>query len=244
MQAVILAAGISSRMLPLTKDVPKPMLLLAGKPVMEHVIKKLQYAGITEIIITVHYLPYVIKDYFGDGSGHGVQISYAYEPKRMDTAGSLKRITHLLDDSFLVCGGHFYLPQIDFDALFNAHYANDGLLTIVFKVLDDPSLLPFFGQGILAETGRLINFHEKPQQQISRLVHTTYQVFRRDALDIIPEGMPVSIPDFVIPELLRLKMPIYGYITESELLNVSNYQLYERAQQLMIKATKAHKENV
>lgn len=230
--AVVLAAGNSTRMRPLTDDRPKPMLDLAGKPVMEYVLHTLKKGGIEQVTITTHYLPQVIMDHFGDGSRLGMKISYAHEQDLMDTAGSLALLRDQVTEDVLICSGHFVLPSLNVQDLINIHRREGVAGTIAFKHLNQPDLLGLFGQGVLDERHRLAKFQEKPKQPISDLVHTTYQVYRRDVLDLLPIGRAVSIPEFLIPEMLTTGYPVHGYITDSELLNVSTPDLYQRAQRL------------
>ena len=232
-QVIVLAAGISSRMRPLTNDRPKPMLLLGGRPIMEYVIVYLRSAGFVDIVITTHYLPDVIMGYFGNGSNFGADITYSYEEPLLGTAGSLKLIEDRLHDEFLVCGGHFFLPALDLGDMIRFHRERGGLGTVAFKRLTDKNLLKFFGQGIFDSEQKLVGFHEKPCRVICNYVHTTYQIYRKEVVELIPSGIPLSIPDFLIPKLLERGESVYGYFTESELINVSTIELYERARKLI-----------
>src|SRR3989338_5076484 len=112
MKAVILAAGKSTRLQPLTNNCPKPMLQMCGKPMLEHIISQLASFGFREVIVTTHFVPEMIVAYFGSGARWGVNITYAHEPELMNTAGSLRLIKHLLVDDFLVIGGNDFLPEI------------------------------------------------------------------------------------------------------------------------------------
>ena len=136
-QAVVLAAGISSRMRPLTNNLPKPMLRLNGKPIMEYVVEHLRRSGFADIIITLHYLPDVIMDYFRDGSEFGLDIVYSREESLLDTAGSLRLLKDKLQNEFLVCGGHFFLPGLDLTEMISAHKKTGGLCTIAFKEMPE-----------------------------------------------------------------------------------------------------------
>ena len=166
MQAVILAAGISTRLRPLTDDLPKPMLPVAGRPMLEHIVEQLASCRITDIIITTHYRANRITDYFGDGTRFGVRMRYAHEAILMNTAGSLKSIADLLSDDFLVIGGNDLLPTLDVVELIRFHEEHGGIGTIVFKYLDDPALLPLFGQGVLDVDGRLVAFAATPTLRV------------------------------------------------------------------------------
>lgn len=233
-QAVVLAAGISSRMKPLTNNAPKPMLLLNGKPIMEYVVKHLRQSGFTNIIITLHYLPDVIIDYFRDGSKFGVDIVYSREKSLLDTAGSLRLLKDKLQDEFLVCSGHFFLPDLNLGEMISQHKKMGGLGTIAFKEMPEKNLLGFFGQGLFGADKRLIEFKEKPIKALSDYIHTTYQIFNSRVVELIPDETSASIPDFLIPKMLERKLPIYGYFTGSELINFSTMDLYERAQSIFI----------
>lgn len=228
-QAIVLAAGISTRMRPLTNNIPKPMLLLNGKPIMEYVVRHLQQAGFTDIIVTVHYLSATIMDYFRDGSKFGVNIVYSQEKSLRDTAGSLKLLEDKLQDEFLVCGGHFFLPDLNLIDMISFHKEKGGLGTVAFKDVPEKNLLCLFGQGLFDSCLRLIKFKEKPSEALSSFIHTTYQIYSKKVVALIPAEIPVSIPDFLIPKMLENKLPIYGYFTKSELINFSTLELYERA---------------
>ena len=233
-QTVVLAAGISSRMRPLTNNCPKPMLKFGGKPILQYVIENLRQAGIVDIIITTHYLPEVITNYFGDGSRFGVNITYSFEPRLLDTAGSLKKLKSLLKEEFLVCGGHFIMLELDFADVVRFHRDKGGIGTVVFKKLEDHNYLRFFGQGIFNADRRLKLFAEKPEIVLSSMVHTTYQIFDKRVLLYIPDNKPASIPEFLIPTLLYEGLPLYCYVAESELINISSMELYQRAQAMLV----------
>lgn len=231
MRAVILAAGISTRLRPLTDNLPKPMLLVAGRPMLEHIIRHLTFYGVNDIIITTHYRAGCITNFFGNGEKFGAHIHYAHETVLMNTAGSLKSIENLLSDDFLVVGGNDLLPTLDIEDFYRFHVRNGGIGTIAFKHLDDPELLPLFGQGVLNSEDRLTAFEEKPKRFVSNLIHTTYQIYTPRALALIPEGIPCSIPEYLIHRILAADERIYGYRTKSDFICISTREQYERAQQ-------------
>lgn len=179
-------------------------------------------------------MPTVITDYLGDGAQWGVKIRYTYEPDRLDTAGSLLLARDWIGDSpFLICGGHFILPELEVEELISFHFQKNGVGTICFKPYPNTSLLGAFGQGVLDAESQLVVFKEKPEVTFSNLIHTTYQVYQPSVLDLIPDdGSAYSIPDFLIPTLLGRSLSIYGYVHSGELINVSTVELYERAVRL------------
>ncbi len=102
MKAVVMAGGAGSRLRPITIERPKPMITLVNKPVIGHILSLLGSYGITEVIITLQYLPNMFRDYFGDGSNLGMKITYYIEDDPLGTAGGVKNVQDLLDDTFLV----------------------------------------------------------------------------------------------------------------------------------------------
>ena len=92
------------------------------------------------------------------------------------------------------------------------------------------NFLGFFGQGLFGADKRLIEFKEKPIKALSDYIHTTYQIFNRKVVELIPDEISASIPDFLIPKMLEEKLPIYGYFTDSQLISFSTLELYKRAQ--------------
>ena len=108
-RAMVLAAGLGTRLRPLTDAVPKPMLPVRGKPLLEHHVEALAAAGVREIVINLHHFPGVIVDHFGDGRRWAVRITYSHEPELLGTAGAVKRVAHLFPEPFFVLYGDNYL---------------------------------------------------------------------------------------------------------------------------------------
>src|SRR5688572_32482662 len=132
MQAVIMAGGEGSRLRPLTSNVPKPMLPVANRPLMEHIIELLRKHGINDVVATVQFLSSVIRNYFGDGSDLEVSLSYTTEEVPLGTAGSVLEAREFLTDTFLVISGDA-LTDIDLQQAIDFHRANDSSATIVLK---------------------------------------------------------------------------------------------------------------
>src|SRR5215813_5647883 len=137
MKTVILAGGEGTRLRPLTSNAPKPMMPLANRPMMEHIVTLLAQHGFDEIVVTVAFLANQIRDYFGDGSDFGVRMRYATEDTPLGTAGSVRNAAEELDETFLVISGDV-LTDIDLSALVDAHRASGALATIALKRVDDP----------------------------------------------------------------------------------------------------------
>ena len=117
MKAMLLAAGLGTRLRPLTYELPKPMVPILGRPVMEHIMRLLARHGFDDVIANLHYFPDLIRDTFGDGSRHGIRLVYSYEPELLGTAGGVRNVRdHFGDETFLIISGDA-LTDIDLTAL-------------------------------------------------------------------------------------------------------------------------------
>ncbi len=158
MKAVIMAGGEGTRLRPLTSNAPKPMMPLANRPMMEHVIGLLKRHGITDIVVTVAFMAETIRTYFGDGSEFGVNMTYATEVTPLGTAGSVRNAKDELDDTFLVISGDV-LTDIDITAIVDAHREAEALATIGLVRVDNPLE---YGIVITDDDGNIERFLEKP----------------------------------------------------------------------------------
>jgi len=200
-KAVLLAAGKGTRLRPLTDEMPKVMIPIAGKPILEHHVEHMAGAGIQEIFINLHHLPERITSHFGDGRKWGVRIRYSFEPEIMGTAGAVKKLeAELCGAPFLVVYGDNYL-EMDLSGFIEGSAARDGVGTIaVFEKAD------VNGSGIL-ELGKddeVVRFKEKPapDEVFSHWVSAGLFYFRPAIFEYIPSGYPDFGLD-VIPRLLR-----------------------------------------
>ena len=228
MKAILLAAGKGTRLSSLTDKIPKVMIPIAGKPILEHHVEHLAGAGIQEIFINLHHLPERITSYFGDGRKWGVRIRYSFEPEIMGTAGAVKKLeAELRGGPFLVVYGDNYL-EMELSGFIEASAASEGVGTIaVFEKAD------VTGSGII-EMGRgdeVVRFKEKPapDEVFSHWVSAGLFYFRPAIFDYIPSGYSDFGLD-VIPSLLRKRGRLYAYrlsggvwaIDDLDLLNTLN----------------------
>ncbi len=228
MKAMVLAAGVGSRLDPLTRNLPKPMVPIINKPVLEHIIEKLASNGIKDIMINVHYLGDQIMDYFGKGSKWGVRIKYSKEDQLWGDAGSVKRCEDFFDeDTFLVVGGDD-LTDIDFNRLVRFHEEKKALATISLTLVDDPSE---YGIALLNDRGKITRFLEKPKGEVifSNSANTGVYVFNRRVLDLIPKGVQYGFGNSLFPLLLEQKTRFYGYLTSAYWKDVGNLRQYQEA---------------
>jgi mannose-1-phosphate guanylyltransferase len=212
-KGMILAAGQGTRVRPLTKDLPKPMVPILGKPVMEYLIEHLARHGIREIIVNVAYHHQRIEQYFGDGSRWGVEIAYSYEgvrehgdilPKPMGSAGGMRRIqdfSGFFDQTTLVLCGDA-LIDLDITAALAEHKAKGALASVV--ALDVPlSEVQSYGVVVADGDGRIQAFQEKPkpEEAKSTLASTGIYIFEPEVLEKVPAGQVYDIGAELFPRL-------------------------------------------
>ena len=198
MQAVIMAGGRGTRLMPLTKDTPKPMIKLLDKPVMLYAVELLKKHGVTDIAATLGYLPEQIENYFGNGEQFGVKMTYFTEKTPLGTAGGVKNCASFLrEDTFVVLSADGY-SEADLSAAIRYHKAKRSVFTVVAKKVDDP-----VGLGVLErdENGVIRSFAEKPVGVRSALVNTGIYVVDRRVLDLIPDG-PYDFGKQLLPRLV------------------------------------------
>ncbi|MEO9223784.1 MAG: sugar phosphate nucleotidyltransferase [Acidimicrobiales bacterium] len=229
MKAVIMAGGEGTRLRPLTSNVPKPMLPLANRPMMEHIIGLLRSHGVDEIVVTVAYLANAIRTYFGDGSEFGVRMVYALEENPLGTAGSVRNAMAELDDRFLVISGDV-LTDIDLGAIVRLHDERDALATIALVSVENPLE---FGIVITQPDGSIERFLEKPTwgQVFSDTINTGIFVLEPRIFDYIDADRPVDFSSEVFPALLENKEPLFGAVAEGYWEDVGNLDAYIKAHQ-------------
>lgn len=227
MKAVIMAGGEGTRLRPLTSNAPKPMLPIANRPMMEHVIGLLRQHGIEEIVVTVAFLANAIKTYFGDGSEFGVSIEYADEPVPLGTAGSVGNARHLLDERFVVISGDV-ITDLDLSAIIAFHEEKQAMATIGLTPVENPLE---FGIVITRPDGTIERFLEKPTwgQVFSDTINTGIYVLEPEIFRYIPEGRSVDFSGEVFPRLLSEGLPLYGAIAEGYWEDVGNLEAYLRS---------------
>lgn len=228
MQAVIMAGGEGSRLRPLTSNMPKPMLPVANRPLMEHTIELLRAHGVTDVVATLQFLSSVIRNYFGDGSDLGVSLSYATEEVPLGTAGSVLGARELLSDTFLVISGDA-LTNVDLDDVVAFHRERGAAATLVLKRMQDPLE---FGIVMTDERGRIERFLEKPTwgQVFSDTINTGIYVLEPEVLDLVPPDQAYDFSGELFPLMLDKGLPLYGYVTDAYWTDVGNTDAFLQAQ--------------
>lgn len=227
MKAVIMAGGEGTRLRPLTSNLPKPMMPLANKPMMEHVIDLLRRHGFDEIVVTLAFLPDAIRNHFGDGSEYGVSIQYATEETPLGTAGSVRNAATALDERFLVISGDV-LTDIDLGKVVAFHEEKGALATIGLVAVENPLE---FGIVITNDDGSIERFLEKPSwgQVFSDTINTGIFVLEPAIFDHIAPDRPVDFSSEVFPALLDAGLPLYGAVADGYWEDVGTLEAYVSA---------------
>ena len=224
-----MAGGEGTRLRPLTSNQPKPMMPLANRPMMEHIVRLLKDHGFDDIVVTVAFLANSIRTFFGDGSEFGVRMVYAAEESPLGTAGSVRNAMDELDDTFLVISGDV-LTDIDLSAVVAYHKERGALATIGLKSMENPLE---FGIVITREDGSIERFLEKPTwgEVFSDTINTGIYVLEPEIFDAIPAGIPVDFSGEVFPALLDQGRPLYGYVADGYWEDIGTLEAYTKAHQ-------------
>jgi mannose-1-phosphate guanylyltransferase len=232
MKGMILAAGEGRRLRPLTDRLPKPMLPVAGRPLLEHTIIYLHDCGVTDLAVNLYHLPQVVIDYFGDGSRWGVSLRYSVEEHLLGSAGGVKRLQSFFDDTFIVFYGDL-LTWADLRPMVELHRRTGVLATMGLYHVPDP-----WNRGIvqLDEAKNIVRFVEKPprDQVFSNLANAGIYVLEPEVLNRIPAEQVYDFGLDVFPSLLADGIPIAGYIIEDSLIDIGLPEKYEEANRIML----------
>ncbi len=232
MRAMVLAAGLGTRLRPITFDMPKPMVPVLNRPVMEHILRLLAKHDFTETIANLHWFPELIEEHFGDGSDCGVSLSYSKEEALLGTSGGVRNVADFLGDEFLIISGDA-LTDLDLTAMREFHQSHGGIATLATKRVTDTSQ---FGVAITDAEGRISGFQEKPDpsEALSDLANCGIYMFRKEVFDFFPpagtskaakEGDPEGFADWamdVFPRLLESDVPFYSHEIDAYWNDIGN----------------------
>ncbi len=234
MRAMIMAAGLGTRLRPITDEMPKPMVPVLNRPVMEHILELLARHGFTEVIANLHWFPELIRDCFGDGSRFGIELRYSEEEALLGTAGGVRKAADFLGEDFLVISGDA-LTDIDLAAMREFHRSHGGIATLATKRVADTDQ---FGVVITDTDGRVQGFQEKPDpaEALSDLANCGVYMFQGEIFDYFPaEGEskaagPDDPPGFadwamdVLPALLDGDVPFYSHEVQAYWNDIGNLE--------------------
>ncbi len=222
-----MAGGEGTRLRPLTSNQPKPMVPIVGKPCMEHILELLREHGLTDIVVTVAFLPQAIRGYFGNGESLGMEIGYSVEESPLGTAGSVRLAADQLDETFLVISGDA-LCDVDLTELIAFHREREAAVTIGLKAVDNPLE---FGIVVTDEEGKVERFLEKPSwsQVFSDTINTGIYVLEPEVLRHVPSDRPFDFSKELFPLLLEMGRPIYGFAMDGYWQDIGNLDQYRQA---------------
>src|SRR5687768_8504380 len=226
-RAIVMAGGEGTRLRPLTSNQPKPMVPIVGKPCMEHILDLLRHHGLTDVIVTVAFLPQAIRSYFGDGESLGLEIQYSVEETPLGTAGSVGLATRRLDEPVLVISGDA-LCDVDLTRMLEAHREQGAAVTIGLKSVDNPLE---FGIVVTDEDGRIERFLEKPSwgQVFTDTINTGIYVLDPSVLKHIPTDRPYDFSKELFPLLLEMGRPLFGHVAHGYWQDIGNLEQYRQA---------------
>jgi len=216
-KAFILAGGKGTRLSHITKDIPKSLVEVQGKPVLTHIILHLRNEGVKTVILSLGYLGDKIKEYYDKNPVVGVKMIYIFESpdNPLGTAGPLKLIKDLVKSPFIMLNGDT-LSDVDFKKLFAMHTKNKSLATLVLKELDDPS-----GRGTVRMEGeRIVEFVEKAEPgKHSNCASIGVYIINPEVIDLIPEGKQTSIEKEIFP-LIAKQGRLFGFISKPQYFDI------------------------
>jgi NDP-sugar pyrophosphorylase family protein len=229
-KAFILAAGLGTRLRALGLDVPKVMVPIGGKPLLQHHFELLGRQGIREFIVNLHYLPEKITEFFGDGSRYGVRITYSHEPELLGTAGAVKKMAAQLGaEAFVVFYGD-NLVRMDLPALVRFHRDRQALATLA--LWESPE--PWTGGVVETDpTGRVTRFVEKPDRKTisTNLINAGIYLLEPAVLDAIPVGVACDFGRDVFPKLLAQRQPLYAMKPDAYVQDIGTPERLAKAQE-------------
>lgn len=224
MKAVIMAGGEGQRLRPLTCTLPKPMVPVLDRPVMEYCVELLKKHGVSSIATTLQYLPEKIQEHFGDGARFGVQMRHFLEETPLGTAGSVKNAENFLDETFIVLSGDA-ITDIDLSEAVAFHRRNRAAATIILKQVEVPLE---YGVVIVDDKGRVQRFLEKPAwgEVFSDYANTGIYILEPTLFSYIPEGEKTDFAKDVFPRLLAGGVPMFGYVAQGYWCDIGSLEQY------------------
>lgn len=226
-QAVILAGGKGTRLRPITYKVPKVMIVIKGKPFLQHVLELLRNKGVSNILLLISYLGDQIESYFGNGDKFGLKITYSREGHPLGTGGALKKAEELIEDEFLLINGDTYL---DFEY---------KLLINKFKDLNCVGLICIYGNkdkkmepNVLLDLDKRIINYDKIDSEGLVEVDAGIGIFKKEVLNLIPEKINVSFENQIYNKLIREKQ-LYGYPINQPFLDIGEFKRLNYAKEIL-----------
>lgn len=229
MKAVVMAGGFGTRIQPLTNSVPKPMLPIMNRPMMEHIMLRLRDIGIKEFVVLLYFKPEVVKEHFGDGSKFGINITYVLPDDDYGTAGAVKQAQKHLNEPFIIISGDL-VTDFDIDKILRFHKEKRSKLSITLTSVPDPLQ---FGVVITDKSDKIQRFLEKPSwgEVFSDTINTGIYVIEPEILDYIPENTNFDFSKDLFPKLMAEGVDLWGCNAKGYWRDVGNPESYREVMQ-------------
>lgn len=224
---MVLAAGVGTRLRPLTEDRPKCLIPLAGRPLIDWTLRWLRASGVGECIINLHHFPDKVRHFVGDGAHYDLRVHYSYEPELLGTAGAVKKVAHFFNEPFYVIYSDNF-SQWDIVKLKLAYESHNAIATVAVHWREDVTQS---GMVELDQGNRILRLVEKPRPQnvTSHYVSAGFFFLNPKALDYIPDGQFCDFGFHVFPAMIRAGQPIYAVKIEDPIIGIDTKAAYEKA---------------
>lgn len=222
---VLMVGGLGTRLQPLTNDLPKPLLKIGEKPILETIIENFAKYGFVNIILCVNYKGNMIEDYFGDGSSYGVNLTYVTEDKRLGTAGALSLLKDKPTQPFFVMNGDL-LTNINFEHMLNFHETNNASATMSVREIETQ-----IAYGVIeTENNRITSIREKPIQKI--LVNAGIYILEPEVLEYVPKNDFFDMPT-LYEILIQNKKNVLSYLNSGYWIDIGQLEDYKKANTIL-----------
>lgn len=232
MQVLILSAGFGTRLKPLTDSLPKVMLPIDNKPLLEHHLEQFKKHGVKEILINLHHLPEKITEYFGNGSSWGVKITYKYEPEILGTAGGIKNFEEEIKDDFFVIYGDIF-SLVDYSKMAQAF---DKKTDAIGMELVGDTDHPFDSDlAEIDENLRFLKIYQKPHRELPKNYKSMrgIYIFNKGILEYIPAKKYYEIDYHLLPSILKKDKKFYGYQCGDYLKDIGTPERYQEVKRYL-----------
>ncbi len=222
-----MAGGFGTRLRPLTCNIPKPMVPMVNRPMMDHIVALLKKHGITDLIATLYYQSEIIIKHFGDGKNFGVKLQFRRAEADLGTAGSVRNAKDFLDERFLVISGDVF-TDFDLSSAIAFHESKHAKATILLTRVSNPLQ---FGVVLTRDDGTITRFLEKPSwgEVFSDTINTGIYILEPEVLDLIPKGEEFDFSKNLFPLLLEHDLGLFGYIAKGYWRDIGNLTEYQDA---------------
>lgn len=237
MKAMVLAAGMGTRLRPLTENTPKCLIPLAGRPLIDWTLRWLSSCGVRECVINLHYLPNQVRNFVGDGRRYDLRFHYSHETELLGTAGAVKRVANLFDRPFFVIYSDNF-SQWDLKKLVEVHEENQAIATIAVHWREDVSQS---GVVELEQDGRILRLVEKPktgQSPDSHYVNAGFYFLDPKSFDYIPDGKFCDFAFDVFPKMLQARERVFGVKMDKPIIGIDTMESYSQANDLAEKLSR------